>query len=83
MQLKPQLSEYEIEAIVRAVEEDINAGHISVTLAPTEMKNINRHSLGVRSQTNGSPALQKSVTQILEAAFKEGCKCGKGGYSQF
>lgn len=82
--MKAELSSYDLEAVVRSVEEDINAGHVGVVVTKGATPKIaDKYNVGIRSSHTGSPSLKHTLERMLNNAFNEGCKCGKGGFSPY
>ena len=78
MQLDAKLSSYDIDRLTSAIKEDLSSGIMSIVKDKPWDVYIN-HAGGEKLPSS----LQKAVEQLLNAAFKEGCKCGKGGFSPY
>lgn len=80
MLLDPKLSHYDVNSLVGAIKSDLDCGNLKIFKA-----NEKREDWSVQMKQLGSEMvlsyLQKTVEHLLNNAFKEGCKCGKGGFS--
>jgi hypothetical protein len=80
MLLDPKLSSYDVDNLTRAIKSDLDCANLKA-YKPNEKKedwSVEMKHIGGEKVVS---FLQKTVEQLLNNAFKEGCKCGKGGFS--
>lgn len=80
MLLNPTLSHYDVDNLTRSIKSDLDCGNLKI-YKPNEKKEdwtVDMKSIGGEKVLS---YLQKTVEHLLNNAFKEGCKCGKGGFS--
>jgi hypothetical protein len=75
MQLDAKLSSYDMDNLITAITADLTNGIITATKDKCAIKYGGSEKL--------PSSLQTAVERLLNAAFKEGCKCGKGGFSPY
>lgn len=80
MQLDAKLDSYDISGMCGAIKQDLDSGNLQITKTGNNDWSANIRSAGGEKLPT---SLQKYVEQLLNNAFKEGCKCGKGGFSPY
>lgn len=76
MLLNAKLSSYDMDYIMTAIKEDLNSEVLTITKEKSWTASM-RKGGGEYPPSH----LQKIIEGLLNNAFKEGCKCGKGGFS--
>jgi hypothetical protein len=81
MLLNPAISANDVDNLTRSIKSDLDCGNLKI-YKPNEKKED--WTVEMTNAYRGEKVLsylQKTVEHLLNNAFKEGCKCGKGGFS--
>jgi hypothetical protein len=70
MQLNAKLASYDIQSLETALREDLAAKRLTVA----------EGKFGWTATLTGETSLQRRIEELLNNAFKQGCKAGKGGF---